>query len=104
VKRLLRQDDRTDDKLVLRLLGRSNFVETDLIPILLHPQRNDRLIGAVLELLIPLTWPVDLKAVGAQEQMQFISGYKVLLSQLNVLEVLFQFMINPLAVNHRYAP
>ena len=60
------------------------------------------MIGAVLELLIPLTWPVDPRAVGAAEQMGFVGRYKILLSRPDILGVLFQFIINPLAVNYRY--
>jgi hypothetical protein len=36
LKRVLRRDDKTTDKLVFRLLGKWNFVETDLIPIMQH--------------------------------------------------------------------
>lgn len=47
LKRLLRQDDKTEDKYIFRLLGKWNFVATDLVPILCNYAHDTRLVQSV---------------------------------------------------------
>lgn len=113
LKRLLREDDRTDEKILLRKLGTINFLKSDLIPILSNiyeqsinesddggSSKNKSLYMAALELLVPLTWPVDPTKSFAFEQQKLLVSYKESLADVKILKVIMDKMIEALSIDY----
>lgn len=102
IKRLLRADDRTDEKFLLCRLGEWQFMQTDLVPIVLQCPPDMKLLMVVVELLVPLTWPVDKAKPYAIEQSRYLVAYKELLSDQRLLSLFFSHVLAPLSKNGRY--
>ena len=99
IKRILRHDDKTEDKLVLRLLGHWKLLQSDLIAILKMKDGNQKLIEAALELMVPLTFPVEQEKPYAHEQSRFIYDHVVAILEADLLNTVFLLLIEPLSLN-----
>eukprot|EP00158_Paraphelidium_tribonemae_P007596 Partr_v1_DN28294_c0_g1_i2_m75402 putative Forms a fork protection complex (FPC) with csm-3 and which is required for chromosome segregation during meiosis and DNA damage repair. FPC coordinates leading and lagging strand synthesis and moves with the replication fork. FPC stabilizes replication forks in a configuration that is recognized by replication checkpoint sensors len=100
IKRILRHDDKTSDKMVLRALGDWNFLAQDLLPILKLHQNDQKLVEASLELIVPLTFPVDHTLPYAASQNVHVRNHTEAIVGSGALEVLFQLLIGPLSIPH----
>ncbi|KAJ3024199.1 Topoisomerase 1-associated factor 1 [Thoreauomyces humboldtii] len=103
LKRLLRSDEQSAERNVVRALGRWRIVQTDLIPILLltHAAGQDKIAQAVLQLFVPLTWPVDKTSRDSAGQQEIQRGYKEAFLQEGVLTAVLEQLLKPLSIHHR---
>ncbi|TPX58885.1 hypothetical protein PhCBS80983_g02824 [Powellomyces hirtus] len=103
LKRLLRNDEQSKEKEVARSLGRWNILQTDLVPILLaaHAEGKEKIAQAVVQLFVPLTWPIDTKSHDAAGQQEIQRGYKEVFLQESVLSAVLDLLLKPLSVIHR---
>ncbi|TPX63475.1 hypothetical protein SpCBS45565_g06554 [Spizellomyces sp. 'palustris'] len=104
VKRLLRKEDAlSKERNIVRALGRWKILQTDLIPILMnaHAANQDKIAQAVVQLFIPLTWPVDSTSADAAELLEIQRGYKEAFLKEGVLAAILEELLKPLSVNHR---
>ncbi|KND02940.1 uncharacterized protein SPPG_02019 [Spizellomyces punctatus DAOM BR117] len=104
LKRLLRKEDAlSKERNIVRALGRWKILQTDLIPILMnaHAANQDKIAQAVVQLFIPLTWPVDSTSADAAELLEIQRGYKEVFLKEGVLAAILEELLKPLSVNHR---
>ncbi|KAJ3148043.1 Topoisomerase 1-associated factor 1 [Geranomyces michiganensis] len=103
LKRLLRTDERSKDRTVVRALGRWKILQTDLLPILrvAHADGKVKIAQAVLQLFVPLTWPINTESHDALGQQEIQRGYKEAFLQEGVLSSVLDLVLAPLAVPHR---
>ncbi|KAJ3040035.1 Topoisomerase 1-associated factor 1 [Rhizophlyctis rosea] len=104
LKRMLRQDDEISTKrFVPRLLGKWQILQKDLIPILriADASGNDKLAMAVVELFVPLTWPVDMNSDDVPLQLELLRQYKAAFVQRDILPAVARQLMVPLTVNFR---
>ncbi|KAJ3050999.1 Topoisomerase 1-associated factor 1 [Rhizophlyctis rosea] len=102
LKRMLRQDAETSQHLVIRKLGNWQIVQKDLIPILkiaVHHE-NDKLATAAAEILVPLTWPVDLESADSFTELEHLRSYKGAFVQNDVLPSVMHVLISALAIDY----
>ncbi|KAJ3108672.1 Topoisomerase 1-associated factor 1 [Phlyctochytrium planicorne] len=61
LKRILRKDDLTTDRMAFLTLGKWDVLKKHLIPILMltEVEQNPKLVTALVELFVPMTWPLD---------------------------------------------
>jgi hypothetical protein len=119
----VRFDDRTEGKCILRKLGEWRFLHTDLIPIFTQHLENARLVEAAgrhealhflkqmrnsnaflvltVELLVPLTWPIDPKEPVYVEQMQYMRTYKAAMTDKSAVQSMFRFLLRYLSKEPR---
>ncbi|RKO96140.1 hypothetical protein CXG81DRAFT_8803, partial [Caulochytrium protostelioides] len=110
IKRYLRQDEQDKTRPVAQLLSEQDLVKQHVAPLLRvmrrqmdAPQEEDRVIArkivrACLEVLVPLTWPVDLTAASVLTQIQALRGYKVGLAKPDVLAPFLTLVVEALRV------
>ncbi|KAI8992116.1 timeless protein-domain-containing protein [Mycotypha africana] len=72
LKKAIRLDSQNNEKVVLNALVEYNLIETDIVPLILsfRNQKTEiahRFILACVELLVPMTWPVEKKGTGDEE-------------------------------------
>ncbi|KAJ3147608.1 Topoisomerase 1-associated factor 1 [Geranomyces variabilis] len=103
LKRLLRTDERSKDRTVVRALGRWKILQTDLLPILrvAHASNKVKVAQAVLQLFVPLTWPINTASHDAAGQQEIQRGYKEAFLQDGVLSSVLDLILTPLSVPHR---
>ncbi|KAJ3135876.1 Topoisomerase 1-associated factor 1 [Geranomyces variabilis] len=103
LKRLLRTDERSKDRTVVRALGRWKILQTDLLPILrvAHASNKVKVAQAVLQLFVPLTWPINTASHDAAGQQEIQRGYKEAFLQDGVLCSVLDLILTPLSVPHR---
>ncbi|KAF8932695.1 Topoisomerase 1-associated factor 1 [Dissophora ornata] len=120
IKKFIKYYDEPGDNVVLTYLGKMGILEKDLIPIILlntpasSPVR-ERLVLACVELIVPMTWPIDYKALqtmvireedsslvgNLHERLEILRGYKRAFLKPGVLGAVFAVMLRPLEVEHR---
>ncbi|KAI8821883.1 timeless protein-domain-containing protein [Fimicolochytrium jonesii] len=103
LKKLLRNDQSSKEKTVLRALGRWNILQTDLIPILLAAKATgqEKISQTVVQLFVPLTWPVDPESIDAAGQQEIQRGYKEAFLQEGVLQAIMDQLLKPFAKIYR---
>jgi hypothetical protein len=94
-------DDKTQEKDVQRLLGEWRFLQNDLVPIFttFHQGSDDskRLIECVLELMVPLTWPLEDTVIYHKELQQYQKNYVKSLATEKVLDVVLMLLLDALS-------
>ncbi|ORY20743.1 timeless-domain-containing protein [Neocallimastix californiae] len=108
LKKFLRQDDANVEKHVSRALGSWMIVQKDLIPILIEYKDNDKIAMAVVEVLVPLTWPIEISLEEIKNedqdlpsQLEYLISYKEAIISTDALNALFEIIIKPLSVSYR---
>ncbi|RKP15388.1 timeless protein-domain-containing protein [Piptocephalis cylindrospora] len=106
LKRFLREDDQLPDKPLLRTLGNWKMVQTDLLPIFLlsapcQSKEQGWLAGACVELLVPLTWPIDARIPHYVERRALLWKLKELFLGPGALPALFHILMKRLAIPAR---
>ncbi|KAI9486114.1 MAG: timeless protein-domain-containing protein [Benjaminiella poitrasii] len=115
LKRAIRLDSENNEKIVLNALVEYNVIETDIVPLILsfRHQRNDvahRFILACVELLVPMTWPLEKKKTIVQEDeeeeenpnvMQCYRKYKLDLLTEGVFETILTMIMKSVRIPHR---
>eukprot|EP00833_Pecoramyces_ruminatium_P006014 jgi/Orpsp1_1/1180046/evm.model.c7180000071962.1 len=108
LKKFLRQDDSNVEKHVSRSLGSWMIVQKDLIPILIEYKDNDKISMGVVEVLVPLTWPIEvsLEEIKTDDQdipsqLEYLISYKEAIISTNALDALFEMVLKPLSVPYR---
>ncbi|KAJ3332115.1 Topoisomerase 1-associated factor 1, partial [Gonapodya sp. JEL0774] len=102
LKRYLRRDDKNKSKHVLRQLGSWRIVQKDLIPILTQYVDDPKLSSAVVELLVPMTWPIDLESDDVPGQHDILLSYKeAFCREGGPLRSVFKVLLTTMAVPHR---
>ncbi|KAI8849218.1 timeless protein-domain-containing protein [Chytridium lagenaria] len=78
LKRILRKDDMTPDRQAFLTLGKWEVLQKHLIPILLitNVETNMKLVTAIVELFVPMTWPVDEKSPEIVNHSHVLRRYK----------------------------
>lgn len=108
LKKFLRQDDSSVEKYVSRALGSWMIVQKDLIPILIEYKNDEKIAMAVVEVLVPLTWPVEVsmeeiktKDQGLPNQLEYLISYKEAMVSTDALNALFELIVKPLSISYR---
>ncbi|KAL7326237.1 Topoisomerase 1-associated factor 1 [Mucor circinelloides] len=115
LKKAIRIDSQNNEKIVLNTLKEHNVVKTDIVPLLLsyRNQRTevaDRFILACVELLVPMTWPLEKKSLDEEDEdseednpnvMQCYRKYKLDLLTPGVFETILTMIIKALRKPHR---
>ncbi|EPB81380.1 hypothetical protein HMPREF1544_11910 [Mucor circinelloides 1006PhL] len=115
LKKAIRIDSQNNEKIVLNTLKEHNVVKTDIVPLLLsyRNQRTevaDRFILACVELLVPMTWPLEKKSLDEEDEdseednpnvMQCYRRYKLDLLTPGVFETILTMIIKALRKPHR---
>jgi replication fork protection complex subunit Tof1/Swi1 len=76
LKRFLRLDEEQKDRSTHNLLGKWKVAQTDLIPLLISSTKSEdfKLGMACVEVLVPLTWPLERKLT--QNEKEILMMYK----------------------------
>ncbi|KAF9585988.1 Topoisomerase 1-associated factor 1 [Lunasporangiospora selenospora] len=109
-----------EDNIVLSFLGKLGILEKDLIPIILintpaNTPGKERLVLACVELMVPMTWIIDYKALqelvtkeedesivgNLHARLQLLREYKRAFLQPGVLGAVIAVLLKPLEVEHR---
>ncbi|KAF9182982.1 Topoisomerase 1-associated factor 1 [Haplosporangium sp. Z 767] len=120
IKKFIKYYDEPGDNVVLTFLGRMGILEKDLIPIMLlnTPADNstkERLVLACIELMVPMTWIIDYKALqemaskeedsslvgNLHQRTEALRAYKKAFLQPGVLSAVFGVLMKPLKVEYR---
>ncbi|KAI8970854.1 timeless protein-domain-containing protein [Pilobolus umbonatus] len=112
LKRAIRIDSQSNEKVVLNTLTEFNLIEHDIVPLILsfrnHPDTEvaNRFILACTELLVPMTWPIEQSLDDEQEDddpnMLFHQRkYKLGLMVPEVYEAIMNLILTPLSVPYR---
>ncbi|KAG0258250.1 Topoisomerase 1-associated factor 1 [Mortierella polycephala] len=120
IKKFIKYYDEPGDNVVLTFLGRMGILEKDLIPIMLlnTPADNstkERLVLACIELMVPMTWIIDYKALqemasneeddslvgNLHQRTETLRAYKKGFLQPGVLTAVFGVLMKPLRVEYR---
>ncbi|KAG2212278.1 hypothetical protein INT47_001637 [Mucor saturninus] len=112
LKKAIRVDNQNSEKTVLKVLVEYNVIVTDIIPLILSFQKNRnevsfRFILACVELLVPMTWPVEksLNVDDEQEEdpnvMHCYRKYKLDLLTEGVFETILAMAMRSLRIPHR---
>ncbi|ORX43590.1 timeless-domain-containing protein [Piromyces finnis] len=106
LKKFLRQDDSNVEKYVSRSLGSWMIVQKDLIPILIEYKNDEKISMAVVEVLVPLTWPIEvtLDEIKTNDQdipnqIEYLESYKEAMVSTEALDALFEIIVKPLSVS-----
>jgi len=105
LKKFLRQDDSNIEKYVSRSLGSWMIVQKDLIPILIEYKDDEKISMAVVEVLVPLTWPIEvsLEEIKTNDQdipnqLEYLESYKEAMVSTEALDALFEVIVRPLSI------
>ncbi|CAO3564060.1 unnamed protein product [Mortierella alpina] len=120
IKKFIKYYDDPGDNVVLTFLGKMGILEKDLIPIMLlnTPADNstkERLVLACIELMVPMTWIIDYKALqemasieedvsivgNLHQRLETLRGYKKAFLRRGVLGAVFAVLLKPLEVEYR---
>ncbi|KAF9950151.1 Topoisomerase 1-associated factor 1 [Mortierella alpina] len=120
IKKFIKYYDDPGDNVVLAFLGKMGILEKDLIPIMLlnTPADNstkERLVLACIELMVPMTWIIDYKALqemasieedvsivgNLHQRLETLRGYKKAFLRRGVLGAVFAVLLKPLEVEYR---
>ncbi|KAI9008813.1 timeless protein-domain-containing protein [Phycomyces nitens] len=111
LKRFIRADSGNPHKFVLHTLGTFNVLETDLVPIILaHANQKtdvaERYILACIELLVPMTWPLDTADEEEEDsrdpnELNLHRKYKKALLMPGIFDAVLSVIINPLRIPFR---
>ncbi|KAF9576908.1 Topoisomerase 1-associated factor 1 [Mortierella alpina] len=120
IKKFIKYYDDPGDNVVLAFLGKMGILEKDLIPIMLlnTPADNstkERLVLACIELMVPMTWLIDYKALqemasieedasivgNLHQRLEILRGYKKAFLRRGVLGAVFAVLLKPLEVEYR---
>ncbi|KAL0095074.1 timeless protein-domain-containing protein [Phycomyces blakesleeanus] len=108
LKRFIRADSGNPHKFVLHTLGTFNVLETDIVPIILtHANQNtdiaERYILACIELLVPMTWPLDTADEEEEDsrdpnELNLLRKYKKALLVPGIFDAILSVIIKPLRI------
>ncbi|KAJ3183557.1 Topoisomerase 1-associated factor 1 [Gaertneriomyces sp. JEL0708] len=100
LKRMLQNDDANPNKFVVRALGRWKILQNDLIPILLvaHQDGKDKITQAVIQIMVPLTWPLDMETTDVKGQLEHQREYKAALIGEGVLSAIMDQLVKTLSI------
>ncbi|KAI9361536.1 timeless protein-domain-containing protein [Pilaira anomala] len=111
LKRAIRTDSQNNERTVLKALVEFNVIETDIVPLLLsfRKDRNEvalRFILACVELLVPMTWPVEKRIDDEDQQddpnlMSCYRKYKLDLLKEGVFEAILTLIMNSVRIPQR---
>ncbi|KAF9960343.1 Topoisomerase 1-associated factor 1 [Mortierella alpina] len=120
IKKFIKYYDDPGDNVVLAFLGKMGILEKDLIPIMLlnTPADNstkERLVLACIELMVPMTWIIDYKALqeiasmeedasivgNLHQRLETLRVYKQAFLRRGVLGAVFAVLLKPLEVEYR---
>ncbi|KAF9986256.1 Topoisomerase 1-associated factor 1 [Modicella reniformis] len=120
IKKFIKYFDEPGDNVVLTYLAKMGILEKELIPIIMlntpadNPTR-ERLVLACIELIVPMTWIIDYKALqdmtvreedtsivgNLHQRVEILRGYKRAFLEAGVLQAVFAVMLKPLEVEYR---
>ncbi|KAJ3358296.1 Topoisomerase 1-associated factor 1 [Allomyces javanicus] len=92
LKRFLRYDEASKEKTVARMLGKWQLLEKDLIPIMEQHSGNQNVFFAAVELVVPLTWPLESQYLGT-DLLMYQRAYKDLLINSAALDRAHEMML-----------
>ncbi|KNE59244.1 hypothetical protein, variant [Allomyces macrogynus ATCC 38327] len=92
LKRFLRYDEANQEKTVARMLGKWQLLEKDLIPIMEQHSGNQNVFFAAVELVVPLTWPLESQYLGT-DLLTYQRAYKDLLINSAALDRAHEMML-----------
>ncbi|KAJ3376093.1 Topoisomerase 1-associated factor 1 [Allomyces arbusculus] len=92
LKRFLRYDEASKEKTVARMLGKWQLLEKDLIPIMEQHSGNQSVFFAAVELVVPLTWPLESQYLGT-DLLMYQRAYKDLLINSAALDRAHEMML-----------
>lgn len=105
IKRFLRYDESNKTRHCHLAIGKSRLVPQALIPILQNHQHKTKLIGAVVELLTPLTWPLEILSeadyVELAPQVDYLQEYKEAFLQPGALSGVLNLVVSLMQVEYR---
>ncbi|KAJ3215182.1 Topoisomerase 1-associated factor 1 [Dinochytrium kinnereticum] len=103
LKRILRKDDMTSERLVFLTLGKWEVLQNHLIPILLNVdvESNIKLVTSIVELFVPMTWPVDENSTEKVNHSHLLRSYKEAFLREGVLSKIMQLLVRIIAQPHR---
>ncbi|KAI8366587.1 timeless protein-domain-containing protein [Blakeslea trispora] len=114
LKKAIRIDSQNSEKTVLNALAEYNVIETDIVPLILSfsEQQSDvahRFILACVELLVPMTWPVEEQSREGEEDeqedepnaLQYYRQYKAGLLKEGVFETILQLVMRSVRIPDR---
>ncbi|KAG2219453.1 hypothetical protein INT45_008101 [Circinella minor] len=111
LKRAIRAESQTPYKTFLPAIAEFNLIESDLIPIILLHARDssdlaNRFILACVELLVPMTWPIQYDSEEDLENydpnlLDRYRRYKLALLQPKILEAITGLITGPLSIPYR---
>ncbi|KAI8884300.1 timeless-domain-containing protein [Backusella circina FSU 941] len=114
LKREIRFDSLNNQKVVLDFLAEFNIVETDIVPMILSFKDNrneitDRFVLACVEILVPMTWPLEKNIDEQQEEDDYVDPnmmdsyrkYKSSLLTPGVFEIILDIIVGPLGIPYR---
>ncbi|KAI7830304.1 timeless protein-domain-containing protein [Gamsiella multidivaricata] len=120
IKKFIKYYEHEGDNVVLTYLGTMGILEKDLVPIILlntpaNSNVRERIVLACIELIVPMTWPIDYKALekladteednsivgNLHQRLETLREYKRAFLQRGVLGAVFAVMLKPLGVEYR---
>lgn len=76
IKRYLREEEGSRHRHIFLALGRWKTVEHHLLPLICSDLAPPRAVSLALELMVPLTWPVDFNTERVAEQLECLISIK----------------------------
>ncbi|KAG0178562.1 Topoisomerase 1-associated factor 1 [Apophysomyces sp. BC1034] len=110
LKRFIRHGTREPEKFTLFALAEFNLIEKDLVPLILtHAEQDspiaERFVLACVELIVPMTWPLDRDSEDERpifsKMLEYHRLYKLALLAPKILEAIFRLVLKPLSVPFR---
>ncbi|KAJ3415201.1 Topoisomerase 1-associated factor 1 [Chytridiales sp. JEL 0842] len=104
LKRILRRDDDTIGRKVFITLGTWDIMHKDLLPILMtcDVEKNRKLAMSVVELLVPMTWPIAEDAENIPLHVEILNRYKEEFLKDGILDKIMKLLLMALSTPFRF--